>query len=150
MSQPTRQLVFSVALCVVSNFASAQATYKCGNSYSETPCANAVIVESRDDRTREQKLQAEASTKTNEKMVKKFASERTKREKKEAAANRKAAEIHAAKVEAQKRRTGVVLIQPYPSQATPAAKNKMPKRQKALKAPKLPKASKPPKVRKST
>ena len=149
MFHPLREFFISALLCAAAATAAAQTVYKCGNSYSETPCSNAVVVENRDERTREQKQQAETSTKASEKMASKLAAERTEREKKEAAANRKFAAEHAAKVRANTKRYSVTRVRPLPAQATPDGQADAPLSPKPPKPPKAPKASKPPKASKA-
>ena len=90
MSQPSRQLIFSIVLCVVSSFAAGQTTYKCGNSYSETPCVDGKAVAAGDKRTDEQKREAETSTARAKEMAGELERDRLKREKQEALALKKA------------------------------------------------------------
>lgn len=138
MIQLLRKTLVSVALCTVWAIATAQTTYKCGNSYSEKPCDNAIIVDNRDERTNDQKKQAEHSMNASEKMANEYAAERTEREKKEAAANRQAAAAQLANEKAKTKRTTVTLVRPFPTVKT----EKLPKPPKPPKAPKPPKSTK--------
>jgi len=54
--------LFLIAASALSTGASAQNAYKCGNSYSQTPCPDAVPVDAGDKRTSAQKMQADAAT----------------------------------------------------------------------------------------
>lgn len=51
-----------IAACAISTGAWGQKVYRCGATYSQTPCANAVAVQADDVRTPEQKLQADQAT----------------------------------------------------------------------------------------
>jgi hypothetical protein len=48
----------SLAALSLCHSASAQSVYRCGNSYSQTPCAGAVAVQTDDPRTEDQRAQA--------------------------------------------------------------------------------------------
>lgn len=51
-----------IALYSISTGASGQnGVYRCGNSYSQKPCADAVVIDVKDARTSEQKIQADAT-----------------------------------------------------------------------------------------
>ena len=71
--------------------AQAQNTYRCGNTYSQAPCADGVAIDAQDKRTDAQKNQADATTARVNAAQKELETERLAREKREAAANRKAA-----------------------------------------------------------
>jgi hypothetical protein len=90
MSQPTRQFAFSILLGVVSSFAAAQTPYKCGNSYSETPCVDGKPVVNQDLRTDEQKRQADETTIRQKKAAGRFERDRIAQEKRDAKALREA------------------------------------------------------------
>lgn len=56
-------LRFSLALLAMAPAAlPSQPIYRCGNAYSQTPCANAVVVKADDARTPDQKAQTDAAT----------------------------------------------------------------------------------------
>lgn len=56
-------LRFSLSLlAMVPAAVSPQPIYRCGNAYSQTPCANAVVVRADDARTPDQKAQTDAAT----------------------------------------------------------------------------------------
>jgi hypothetical protein len=129
MSQPTRQFAFSILLGVVSSFAAAQTPYKCGNSYSETPCVDGKPVVNQDLRTDEQKRQADETTIRQKKAAGRFERDRIAQEKRDAKALREAdsAVIIGKKIKPPAREYG---------------------KQKLVKPPKPPKAAKPVKAAK--
>jgi hypothetical protein len=51
-------VVTSLAMLSISHGASAQQVYRCGNSYSQTPCTGAIAVQTDDARTEEQRTAA--------------------------------------------------------------------------------------------
>lgn len=52
--------IFLIAIYAVSTGATAQNTYRCGNAYSQKPCADGVVVDVQDTRTPEQKAESDA------------------------------------------------------------------------------------------
>ena len=50
-----------IALCVYLVPAAAQNTYRCGETYSQQPCAGGKLITTDDTRTRQQRAQAEAA-----------------------------------------------------------------------------------------
>jgi hypothetical protein len=52
--------IFYIALCALSTGATGQNVYKCGNAYSQKPCADAVVVDVQDSRTPVQKAESDA------------------------------------------------------------------------------------------
>jgi hypothetical protein len=54
--------IILIAACALSTGATAQKTYKCGNSYSQLPCPDGEVIDTADPRTPEQKSQADAAT----------------------------------------------------------------------------------------
>ena len=54
--------IFIVALSVIPTWANAQKVYRCGNSYSQTPCADGKALDLADNRTAAQQKQAAAAT----------------------------------------------------------------------------------------
>lgn len=79
-----------MVLCIAWASTSAQATYKCGNAYSETPCVDGKVVTTDDKRTSEQKRQADDATARTKGMVDELQKDRIAREKQEAIASRAA------------------------------------------------------------
>ena len=61
--------------------AGAQATYKCGNSYSQQPCPGGTVVDTADPRTSAQKTQAEQSTQRDAKLASELEKSRLQKEK---------------------------------------------------------------------
>ena len=59
MKTPTRLLMILVLVCGTA--AQAQTVYRCGNSYSQTPCPGGSTVDATDSRTPEQRKAHEAS-----------------------------------------------------------------------------------------
>jgi len=54
--------IFLIATCALSTGATAQNTYKCGDSYSQVPCPGAKVIDATDSRTPAQKTQADLVT----------------------------------------------------------------------------------------
>ncbi len=82
---------FAMGVLLYAPTAYAQTTYRCGNTYSQSPCADGVAVDAQDKRTDAQKNQADATTARVNAAQKELETERLAREKREAAENRKAA-----------------------------------------------------------
>ncbi|WP_294767550.1 hypothetical protein [uncultured Rhodoferax sp.] len=59
MHATTRFALVFIAACALSTGASAQKVYKCGSSYSQTPCQDGVALQADDARTPAQKAAAE-------------------------------------------------------------------------------------------
>lgn len=129
MSQIARQLVFSGMLCVISSVATAQATYKCGSAYSETPCVDGKALVNQDLRTEEQKRQADETTIRQKKAAGGFEKDRIAGEKQDAEALRKAS-------------SAVIIGKEAELVARKQSKSKL------VKSPKSPKAAKPVKAAK--
>lgn len=51
-----------IACCALSTGAQSQYVYRCGDTYSQKPCADAVVVDVGDPRSPTQKIQADAET----------------------------------------------------------------------------------------
>lgn len=52
--------IIFIAICALSTRATSQSVYRCGNTYSQTPCADGVEVNVQDDRTAAQKAESQA------------------------------------------------------------------------------------------
>jgi hypothetical protein len=76
-----------LAVGAVSMNSSAQLTYKCGNSYSQTPCPDAVLVDTEDRRTSAQKLQTDQATQRDARVADAMERARLQQEAKDLAAN---------------------------------------------------------------
>jgi hypothetical protein len=121
-----------IAFFAFSSGAYAQKTFKCGNVYSETPCVGGVAVDTQDNRTREQKNQADATTARTADAAAALEKERLAREKKEEAANKKTGAA-----------TNTASVKRSPFKPLQVKKPKPDKAQKAAKTPKAPKPPKP-------
>lgn len=64
---PMRQALLWIAASLASGMASAQNVYRCGNSYSQTPCADGRPVDVHDPRSAAQKADADVATRRNAK-----------------------------------------------------------------------------------
>ena len=53
---------FFIACCTLSTGAQSQKVYRCGDTYSQKPCADAVVVDVSDPRSQTQKARADAET----------------------------------------------------------------------------------------
>jgi hypothetical protein len=62
MQKLTPSALLLIAVCALSTGASAQNTYKCGNSYSQLPCPGGVVLDPRDGRDSSQKTQADTAS----------------------------------------------------------------------------------------
>lgn len=62
MKEFTSKAIFLIASCALSTGAQCQEVFRCGDSYSQKPCANAVVVNVDDARSPAQKAEADAVT----------------------------------------------------------------------------------------
>ena len=76
-----------VALAAFSSLATAQVSYKCGNSYSQTPCPDAAVLNNADQRTNAQKAQADLATQRDARLANTMEKARLQQEAKDLAAN---------------------------------------------------------------
>ena len=72
----------------MSTWASAQNTYRCGNTYSQTPCPNGKTLDVTDSRTADQKKQTDAATANSAKAGDNLEKARLAQEKRDLAANK--------------------------------------------------------------
>lgn len=63
MNRLTSLAIILMACCALSTRAAAQNAYRCGNSYSQTPCPGGVPVDADDSRSKAQKAQSESVVK---------------------------------------------------------------------------------------
>lgn len=61
-TRPSGQRLAWAVLFLAPALLQAQTIYRCGNSYSQTPCTGAVVVHADDKRTPDQKAQTDAAT----------------------------------------------------------------------------------------
>ena len=54
--------IFIIATCLIPTWANAQNLYRCGNTYSQTPCDNGKTIDVTDSRTAAQQKQAATAT----------------------------------------------------------------------------------------
>lgn len=80
-TQPFRYSFIFIALYALSTGVGAQNIYKCGDSYSETPCPGATTIKAQDPRLPAQKKQTDAATKANIQLASKMQKERLAEEK---------------------------------------------------------------------
>lgn len=85
--------IFFVAAYAISTGAVAQKVYKCGSTYSQTPCTDAVQVNTGDARTAVQKKDSEKATSRDMKAAKSMEKERLADERKAQAAGRESAQV---------------------------------------------------------
>jgi hypothetical protein len=83
--------IFLVAAYAFSTCARAQEVYRCGNTYSQKPCTDGVVVGVQDARTPDQKEQADALTRHDAAAANAMEKARLKEEAREYAANAKLA-----------------------------------------------------------
>ncbi len=107
----SRRMLWVLLGALALGSANAQTTYKCGNSYSQTPCDAGKVIDTQDQRTAAQKEQADQSTRGSEKAAQNLAAERNLRERREQAQIRrdKAAE----KAEAAKKKIHRTPLKPH-------------------------------------
>lgn len=79
--------IFLLATILFSTGAKAQNTYRCGNSYSQTPCPGAIIVDAADTRTQAQKAQTDQASKRDAQIANTMEKARLQQEAKDLAAN---------------------------------------------------------------
>jgi hypothetical protein len=70
----------TIAALSVCHGASAQQVYRCGNSYSQTPCAGAVAINTDDPRTNEQRAEAKQGLTSDKALAKDLEATRRKDE----------------------------------------------------------------------
>ncbi len=75
-----------IALGISSGTVGAQKIYKCGDSYSQTPCPDGQVIDASDTRTAQQKAQADLATRRDAKAAAAMEQERLAQEKKGRAA----------------------------------------------------------------
>ena len=83
----TLNAICLIALCALSTPTAAQIVYKCGDSYSQAPCAGAVVIDTADNRTAEQKLQSDLAAGRDARMAAAMQKTRLEQEKRDLAAN---------------------------------------------------------------
>jgi len=72
--------IFFIATGAVFTSAQAQNIYRCGDSYSQSPCPGGVAIDAGDSRTKGQKAQADAATQRDRQTANTLEKERLKQE----------------------------------------------------------------------
>lgn len=72
--------MFFIAACALLTRAEAQNIYRCGDSYSQSPCPGGVAIDANDSRTKGQKAQADADTQRDRQAANALEKERLKQE----------------------------------------------------------------------
>ena len=83
----TLNAICLIAIYALSTGATAQTTYRCGDSYSQAPCPGAVVIDTADDRTAGPKLQADLATGRDARIAEAMRKTRLEQEKRDLAAN---------------------------------------------------------------
>lgn len=97
MIRPAVIATFLIAASDLSTSAGAQNVYRCGDSYSQSPCAGGVAVDASDSRTRAQQAQAAADTARARQAANALEKDRLKQEEAAARADRQAPQADAGK-----------------------------------------------------
>jgi len=100
MIRPAVIATLLIAVCTLSTGARAQTVYRCGNSYSQSPCAGGAAVDASDSRSRAQQAQAEADTARARQSANALEKDRLKQEEAAARADRRAPQADANKAQA--------------------------------------------------
>lgn len=79
--------IFLLATIAFSSGTQAQNTYRCGNSYSQTPCPGGVAIDATDARTQAQKAQTDQASKRDAQIAAAMEKARLQQEAKDLAAN---------------------------------------------------------------
>lgn len=87
MQKVTPLALLFIAACALSTGASAQTTYRCGNSYSQQPCPGGVVLDPRDRRDSSQKVQSDTATLRDARAAEALQAERLAQEQKDLRAN---------------------------------------------------------------
>jgi hypothetical protein len=81
MLKPYSIAMVMIAVSALSNWATGQNVYKCGSSYSQTPCTNGQVLQLDDTRTPAQQKQTETAARTDQKLAKQLEQQRLAQEK---------------------------------------------------------------------
>lgn len=80
MASSVRFAAILMALCTQGAAAQAQNVYRCGETYSNQPCAGAVVVPTDDPRSAAQRAESRAATQRDTRLADQMEAERLKRE----------------------------------------------------------------------
>ncbi|MBI2750959.1 MAG: hypothetical protein HYX43_16960 [Burkholderiales bacterium] len=100
MKHSTSFAIFLIAVCTITTRAGAADVYRCGSSYSQTPCPDGARVDVQDARTAAQKAESDAAIRRDTSTANAMEKARLKEEAKVQAANAKAAAPSKAKKKA--------------------------------------------------
>lgn len=100
MIRPAVTATLLIAASAASTGAKAQNVYRCGDSYSQSPCAGGVAVDASDSRTRAQQAQAAADTARARQAANALEKDRLKQEEAAARADRQATQTDVGKAPA--------------------------------------------------
>ncbi len=98
--------IILIAIYSVSTGASGQNVYRCGSSYSQKPCPDAVVVDVEDTRSKAQKAQADANTRRETAQVQAIEKTREKEDAQQRAAQAKLAAAEQKKSSPKNKKTG--------------------------------------------
>ncbi len=87
MKTPPLSAMLMIAVSALSTVAAAETAYKCGDSYSQTACPGAVLIDATDRRSAAQKAQADQVTGRDARMADAMEQARLEQEAKDLAAN---------------------------------------------------------------
>jgi hypothetical protein len=87
MKKRTATIIFSMATCFLSTWATAEDIYKCKDSYSQTPCPGGARIDVTDPRTSAQKMEADETTIKDARTADRMEKTRIQQEKADLAAN---------------------------------------------------------------
>lgn len=87
MPGPSLHALWFLTSLALSSATNAQTAYKCGDSYSQMPCAGGVAIDASDRRTSEQKLQADWATRRDARSADAMEQARLAQEQRDLAAN---------------------------------------------------------------
>ena len=87
MQTSTLKAIVLIVACTLSVAAIAQKTYKCTDTYSQLPCPDGIVVNTNDQRTGAQKMQADLAARRDAKTADAMEKARLAQEKKDLAAN---------------------------------------------------------------
>jgi hypothetical protein len=87
MHKLTASALFLTAACFVPTGASSQTIYKCGASYSQTPCSGGNAIDVTDTRTSEQKKQTDVAANRDAQIAERMEKSRILQEKTDLASN---------------------------------------------------------------
>lgn len=113
---------FLALLAVAPTAVPSQPIYRCGNAYSQTPCANAVVVKADDARTPDQKAQTDAATAQAARLAERMERDRMASEHRPGLAGNRPASVKAASASGPRSKSKSKSKSPPPDYFTAAAR----------------------------